>query len=212
MLLKNLDILCDKMPELRDKFNISNPSWSEIQGISEQSGYSIETLLLKDLSPFSLNLSKIKLVLLDVDGTLTDGGMYFTENGDQMKKFNTKDGMGIKIIQKLGIQTGIISASSVSGMVNARAKMLGIENVYVGKEEKTKVLSEWLERLNLSTEEIAFVGDDVNDLKIMNMVGVSVCPSDAMEIVQEQADFILKAKGGYGCVREFCEYLISAKS
>lgn len=147
----------------------------------------------------------IKLLLLDVDGTLTDGGIYIAESGEQSKRFDVKDGMGIKMATDAGVQVGIISHSSAFKMIEVRAKMLGIQNVYVGKRPKLEVLNEWLESLELKYEEIAFIGDDVNDVEIMKTVGVSACPADATQPVKEIANVLLTKNGGAGCVREFID-------
>jgi len=156
----------------------------------------------------SEKLENIKLLILDVDGTLTDGGVYVTEDGKQFKKYNAKDGLGIKELVKTGFEVGIISHSMISEMVTSRANALGIQNCYVGSENKVKVLEEWCLRLNIKKDQIAFIGDDINDLEIMQTVGVSACPSDAHSKIMQIADIILQKKGGEGAVREFIdEYL-----
>ena len=153
-------------------------------------------------------LEAIKLLILDVDGTLTDGGVYVTEEGTQFKKYNAKDGLGIRELVKTGVEVGIISHSMVSEMVMTRANALGIQNCYVGMEDKLVVLDEWCERLNIDRKEIAYIGDDVNDLSIMRAVGTSACPADSHEKILAVADIVLKKNGGQGAVREFIdEYL-----
>ncbi|MGK7393952.1 MAG: KdsC family phosphatase [Candidatus Cyclobacteriaceae bacterium M3_2C_046] len=148
---------------------------------------------------------KIKLIVADVDGTLTDGGMYITESGDEFKKFNAKDGMAMKILIQQGYKVGIISASHSKNMVIKRAEMLGVQFYYVGNELKTEVLEKWRKELNLNYDEIAFIGDDINDKGVMELVGLAACPSDAVEIIQQTADVILNKKGGEGCFREFVD-------
>ncbi len=155
-------------------------------------------------------LDSIKLLLLDVDGTLTDAGVYFTEEGKQFKKFNARDGMGIKLALKSGIEVGIISHSHITTMVTARAEMLGITYVYVGQESKMDVLNGWMEQLRLTLDQVAYIGDDVNDLEIMQAVGVSACPSDAVAAIKAIADIQLALKGGEGCVREFIDGFLIA--
>ncbi|MEM8892997.1 MAG: HAD-IIIA family hydrolase [Bacteroidota bacterium] len=156
-----------------------------------------------------VDTSKIKLVLLDVDGTMTDGGVYVTEEGKQFKKFHARDGMGIKLLQKVGIATGIISHSKSTGMVTTRAEMLSMEHVYVGSRPKLEVLQEWQDKLGLDLSEVAYVGDDVNDLEIMQAVGLSACPADAVQAIKDISGIILTKKGGDGCVRELVdEYLL----
>lgn len=156
-----------------------------------------------------MSLSQVKLIVLDVDGTLTDGGIYVTEDGSQFKKFNAKDGMGIKLMQKAGYEVGIISHSSSKGMIEARSKTLGMSLVYVGQEPKLKILDKWCEGLDISLDQVAYMGDDVNDIIIMEAVGFSACPADAVKGVLKVADVVLSKNGGEGAVREFVDdYLI----
>jgi len=152
-----------------------------------------------------MEANEIKFLVLDVDGTLTDGGIYISEKGDEMKKFNTKDGMGIKNLMKSGVEVGFISASISKQIVYNRAKMLGVKYCYAGNDDKVAILSQWLQELNVSFEEVAFIGDDVNDVRIMQEVGLSACPSDALGEVRAAANIILEKKGGQGCVREFID-------
>lgn len=154
----------------------------------------------------------IKMVILDVDGTMTDGGVYITDDGRQFKKFNARDGMGIKLLKKAGIEVGIISHSKSTGMVTTRAAMLDIEYCYVGDEDKIKVLQQWSEKLKISMENIAYVGDDVNDIEVMKKVGLSACPGDAVNAVKEIATIILSKNGGDACIREFVDdYLLAGQ-
>ena len=155
-------------------------------------------------------LSNIKLLILDVDGTMTDGGIYITDEGNQFKKYNAKDGLGIMMAQKQGVEVGIISHSRSAEMVEKRAEMIGIKYCYVGRESKALILDQWCEANSWKKEEVAFIGDDLNDLDIMEQVGVTACPSDAVEKIKEFVDVKLSKKGGDGCVREFIDlYLLS---
>ena len=155
-------------------------------------------------------LPNIKFLALDVDGVLTDGGIYVTENGDLSKKFNVKDGVGIKAALQAGIEVGFISAASRSEkLTHARAEMLGVKYSYSGSEEKVLVLNKWLAKLKIKTTEVAFIGDDVNDLKIISEAGLSACPADATEKIKKAVNIVLEKKGGEGCVREFIDkYLL----
>ena len=156
-----------------------------------------------------MDFKKIKLLVLDVDGTMTDGGVYITEKGEQFKKFNARDGMGIKLAERAGITVGIISHSLVTEMVTSRANTLGMKYFYIGQEPKLGILKNWLEELELTLDEVAYIGDDINDLEIMQAVGISVCPADAVGHIQRIADIKLSRKGGEGAVREFIdEYLL----
>ena len=149
----------------------------------------------------------IKLVLLDVDGTLTDGGIYRGNNGEELKRFNVKDGYAIVNAQKLGIEFGIITGRK-SELVEIRAKELKIKYLYQGISEKTVILEEIMKKDGLSKEEIAYMGDDLNDLLIMKQVGLSGTPKDAVDEVIKVADFVSKRNGGSGAVREFIEHIL----
>ena len=149
----------------------------------------------------------IKLVLLDVDGTLTDGGIYRGNNGEELKRFNVKDGYAIVNAQKLGIEFGIITGRK-SELVEIRAKELKIKYLYQGISEKTVILEEIMKKDGLSKEEIAYMGDDLNDLLIMKQVGLSGTPKDAVDEVIQVADFVSKRNGGSGAVREFIEHIL----
>lgn len=154
--------------------------------------------------------SNIRMLLLDVDGTLTDGGVYIDSNGLQSRKFNIRDGMGIKLLQDAGISVGLISHSSVETILHERAKMLSISYVYAGKLPKVQVLHKWMNELSITAEEIAYMGDDVNDLEIIQEAGLTACPADAHYQVVRAVDIVLQRKGGEGCVREFIDrYLLS---
>jgi len=152
----------------------------------------------------------IRLLVLDVDGTLTDGGVYIDANGVQSKKFNIKDGMGITQLREKGIHIGIISHSRSKSILDERARMLGIELMYSGKEPKLQVLDRWIKELELTYEQVSFIGDDINDLDVIHKVGLSACPHDAHFSVVKEVDVVLQRNGGDGCVREFIDrFLLS---
>ena len=152
---------------------------------------------------------KIKLLILDVDGVMTDAGMFFTENGDQIKKYNAKDGMAIMALKKSGVDVGIISSGFKLEMVKARADLLKIEHLYVGRDPKIDILNGWCEKLNIDLSEVGIIGDDINDLQVMKSVGFSAAPLDAAPVVKAQVDLVLISKGGRGCIREFIDnYLL----
>lgn len=185
----------------------------DLESIVEEYGVDLQALIFKPMfkSPeLAEKLTKIKLLILDVDGVMTDGGMYFSESGDQMKKFNTKDGMAIIHLTQGGFQVGIISSGFTGKTVQARAEMLGIQHCYVGRDKKIDILRSWCEKLNLSMDQVAIIGDDINDLNVMQHVGFKTCPSDAVEVVKKSVDLVLTKKGGEGCVREFIDnYLLN---
>ena len=149
----------------------------------------------------------IKLILLDVDGTLTDGGIYRGNNGEELKKFNVKDGYAIVNAQKLGIEFGIITGRE-SELVRTRANELNIKYLYQGISEKTVILDEIMRITGLQKEEIAYMGDDLNDIKIMKELGFSGTPLDGANEVKIIADFISAKNGGEGAVREFIEAVL----
>jgi YrbI family 3-deoxy-D-manno-octulosonate 8-phosphate phosphatase len=156
-------------------------------------------------------LKKIRCLVLDVDGVMTDGGMYFTEQGDQFKKYNTKDGMALLEIGRLGMEVAIISSGFTQEMVHARANMLGIKYCFVTREPKMEVLKKLCHDLGIDLAHVAVIGDDINDLEIIKASGISACPIDAVEDVKKHAQIILTKKGGRGCVREFVDNYLMAK-
>ncbi|MBF1334111.1 MAG: HAD-IIIA family hydrolase [Leptotrichia sp.] len=149
----------------------------------------------------------IKLVLLDVDGTLTDGGIYRGNNGEELKRFNVKDGYVIVNAQKLGIEFGIITGRK-SELVEIRSNELKIKYLYQGISEKTVILKEIMQKTELKKEEIAYMGDDLNDILIMKQSGLTGAPKDAADEVIQIADFVSGKNGGSGAVREFVEYIL----
>lgn len=185
---------------------------SDLEIICEE--YNTDLFALLFMHPWKSNhmsakLNKIRLLVLDVDGVMTDGGMYFTENGDQIKKFNTKDGMAILHLTKQDFQVAIISSGFHAHAVEKRAQMLGIQHCRVTREPKLDILAEICANLNLSLDQVAIIGDDVNDLEVMRKVGFRACPADAVHSVKREVDLILRTKGGEGCVREFIDnYLL----
>lgn len=153
-------------------------------------------------------INNLKFLVLDVDGTMTDAGVYITEEGKQFKKFNARDGMGIKLAINHGIEVGIISHSQITAMVESRANTLGMKYFYVGQKPKLEVLEEWVKQMGISMLEVGYIGDDVNDLEIMQAVGISACPSDAVEKIKKISGIHLQKKGGHGCVREFIDQYV----
>lgn len=150
---------------------------------------------------------KIKILIMDVDGTLTDGKIYIGSTGEIMKAFNVKDGMGITKLRKRGIIPTIITARQ-SDIVLNRAKELNITEIYQGIDNKVKKMKEIAAKYNCSLSEIAYIGDDENDIECMKLCGISACPSDAVEQVLNVTDFISESQGGQGAVREFAEYIL----
>jgi 3-deoxy-D-manno-octulosonate 8-phosphate phosphatase (KDO 8-P phosphatase) len=156
-------------------------------------------------STFKQKAAKIRLLVLDVDGTLTDGGVYIDANGMQSRKFHIRDGMGITQLQDKGIPVGLLSHSRAQKILDERARMLGIDRVYSGKEPKLVVLTRWMEELGLTLDQVSYIGDDINDLEILEQVGLSACPHDAHYSLIQKVDIVLQRNGGVGCVREFID-------
>lgn len=155
---------------------------------------------------------KIKLLLTDCDGVLTDGGVYYGENGEVMKRFNIRDGMGVeRLLNCAEVETGIITGE-MSPSVAKRAEKLKIKELHLGIKDKPAVLAEILKRKNLIASEIAYIGDDTNDVEIMRLVGLTACPNDAIIFAKKEADYICVAKGGNGAFREFAELIILSKT
>jgi 3-deoxy-D-manno-octulosonate 8-phosphate phosphatase (KDO 8-P phosphatase) len=164
-----------------------------------------------NLEEIAEKAQKIKLLLTDCDGVLTDGGVYYSANGEEMKKFNIRDGMGVERLRNLAdVETGIITGE-LSGSVKQRAEKLKISELHLGIKDKSTLLLDILLRKNLSSEQIAYIGDDVNDLEIMKTVGLTACPADAISFVKNQADYLCENKGGEGAFREFAELIIHYK-
>jgi len=192
--------------------NVLELSMFDLQAICEEYEVDLHSLLFKPMykpEKFSKQLAAIKLLILDVDGVLTDGGMYVSENGDQQKRFHTHDGMALLHLAKIGVEVGIISSGFTSNIVQSRAALLGIQKCYVGREPKLAILQEWCTELGIELSHVANIGDDINDLEIMKNVGLAVCPANAVNAVKSQSHIILTKKGGDGCVREFIDtYLL----
>lgn len=156
-------------------------------------------------------LKKIKLVAMDVDGTLTDGKVYYSKNGEELKAFYIRDGMGIELLHHHGIKTCIITTET-SQIVTARAMKLRIDHVILGSKNKLRDLEELSTELGITLDEVAFIGDDINDIPVIKKVGFSSCPSDAIKYVQEKVDYICSYPGGNGAVREVIEMILIAQN
>jgi len=155
-------------------------------------------------------LKRIKLLLLDVDGVLTDGGIIYNDNGSEIKVFNVKDGLGMRLLMEAGIHLGIVTGRR-SNALYGRCKDLGINLIYDGVGNKIDVLDELLDQTGVSAEEVAFIGDDLPDLALMKIIGLSIAVGDAHKSILDNADMVTSAKGGQGAVREVCETILKAK-
>lgn len=149
----------------------------------------------------------IKLAAFDVDGVLTDGSLTFDENGHEYKTFNAKDGQGIVNLNNAGVITAIITARE-NGTVYHRAKNLNIKELHQGSKNKIATLESIMQKYNISFDEIAYMGDDLPDICILEKVALKGCPNDAVEEVKAIANFKSSKNGGRGAVREFCDYIL----
>ena len=170
----------------------------------------IETLMNKAQMNKLEFIQGVKLFLTDCDGCLTDGGMYYSEYGDEMKKFNTKDGMGFKLLKELGILTGILTGENV-GLNRRRSEKLHLDIYESGCKDKASVIHDICKKRNISLDNVIYIGDDVNDIEAMKLVGFSCCPADAIQPVNEIADYVATTKGGEGVIREIVELTIKAQ-
>lgn len=152
---------------------------------------------------------QIRLLLTDNDGVLTDAGVYYSAEGEQLKRFSLRDGMGVERLRNADIEVGLITGEN-SGAVAARARKLRITELHLGIKDKLAVLKQILEQRGLSAGQVAYIGDDMNDLEIMQHAGLTACPVDAFPKIAEIADYVCRQPGGHGAFREFAEFIIAA--
>ncbi|NTV66619.1 MAG: HAD-IIIA family hydrolase [Chlorobaculum sp.] len=158
--------------------------------------------------------SRIRLVLSDNDGVFTDNGVYYSERGEEFKRYSIRDGMGVERLRAHGVETGIITGE-VSPSIVKRAQKLHIESLYLGVKDKLARLADVLSDTGLTVAEIAYIGDDVNDIEIMNAIspaGLVACPGDAMHLVEPSVHYKCTAHGGRGAFREYAEWLIALRA
>ncbi len=156
-------------------------------------------------------LSGLRLLVLDVDGVLTDGGLWTTEGGEVLKRFDVRDGLGIHLLQRAGLEVAFLSGGK-SGATEQRARYLGIRHVLTGVKDKPAALADLQRTLGVSVAESAFVGDDLNDLAVRPAVGLLVCPADAVGPLRRRADWVLDRRGGDGAVRRLADAILQARS
>jgi len=155
-------------------------------------------------------LSQLGLLVLDVDGVLTDGGLSYAPDGQVWRRFDVRDGLGLKLLQQAGITLALISGGR-SGAIERRAQDLGIEHCFTEVSDKQTQLSQLQQQLHLTPAATVFVGDDLNDLVVRPQVGVLVAPADACKALRRQADLVLRRRGGHGAVRELAERILKAR-
>lgn len=154
--------------------------------------------------------ARVRLLVLDVDGVLTDGRIYYGNDGEELKAFNIKDGLGIKLLQRAGIRVAIITGRQ-SEIVARRARELGIANVIQGREDKLEALRGLCRQQDLQVEDCAYMGDDLPDLGAINACGLGMTVADASHTVRQAADWLSALDGGAGAVREACEFILAAR-
>lgn len=152
----------------------------------------------------------IRLMAFDVDGVMTDGGLYLSDSGEEFKRFNALDGHGLKMLHASGVEIAIITGRT-SRCVAARAQNLGIQHVFQGVENKLEALLGLLDQLKLPRDAAAYMGDDVVDLMVMRHVGLSISVPDSPQMVREHSDYVTQCRGGHGAVREACELIMAAQ-
>ncbi len=178
-------------------FEIDEPSdWVIIESLMKKNG------LVDENKTFP----EIKMFLTDCDGCLTDAGMYYSEHGDELKKFNTKDGMGFSILRLKGIITGIVTSESVD-LNRRRAEKLKLDVLEAGCKDKVAVVKKLCQKYGIEMQNVAYIGDDINDIDVIKLVGLGCAPADAMPQVKEVADYVTQAKGGEGVIREVVEII-----
>ena len=155
-------------------------------------------------------LRAIELLVLDVDGVLTDGGLWFDSSGQLQKRFDVRDGLGIRLLQQAGLQLAFLSGGR-GGATEVRAQQLGIEHCLVGIKDKPPALTDLQEQLGVTAQHTCYLGDDLNDLAVRSSVGLLLAPLDACRPLRRQADAVLNHQGGHGAVRELAERILKAR-
>ena len=155
-------------------------------------------------------LRRIQLLVLDVDGVLTDGGLWFDAEGRLSKRFDVRDGLGIRLLQQAGLEIALLSGGQ-GGATEVRARQLGIDHCLVGIKDKPQALAQLQQQVGVSAEQTAFVGDDLNDLAVRPAVGLLLAPADACAPVRAGGDAVLRRRGGHGAVRELAEHILIAR-
>lgn len=180
-----------EIDELRD--------WVVIESLMKKNGF--------ETPEESVNIPKIEMFLSDCDGCLTDGGMYYSEYGDELKKFNTRDGMGFAILREKGIITGIVTSETVD-LNKRRAEKLKLDILEAGCKDKISVVKRLCQDYGIDKRNIVYIGDDINDIEVIRMVGFGCCPADALPQVKNASDYVTVANGGEGVIREVVELII----
>ncbi len=171
-------------------------------------------MLSLTLNELAQRAEKIKLVISDNDGVFTDNGVYYSERGEEMKRYSVRDGMGVERLRNSGIETSIMTGE-VSPSLKKRAEKLGMKSLYLGVKDKLSMLETVLAETGLHRYELAYIGDDVNDVEIMKEIareGLTACPQDATDFVEPYIHYRAQADGGYGAFRDFAEWLLALRN
>jgi len=184
----------------------TNPDIDDLIHFSRYFKYSIDQLLTLDLKARHkiINPKNIKMLVIDVDGVLTNGGIIYTENGDELKVFNSKDGLAIKRLSNQ-LTIGLLSNALTPKIIEKRAQILNVQYFSTGDERKFVTLNNWIKKERIKLTDVAYIGDDVNDVEIFDQVGLTACPADAVDVIKSKAHIVLRNRGGRGCVREFID-------
>lgn len=194
------NILAVEMPE-ETYYEIDEPSdWTIMEQLMQN----------KATKQYSDRISRISMVLTDSDGCLTDGGMYYSEKGDELKKFNTRDGVGFAMLKQQGILTGIVTGENVE-LVKRRAEKMQLDICECGINDKLACIQELCAKYDIPLANVAYLGDDINDLRVIDAVGFGCCVQDAVDKVKAKAKYITTCKGGDGAVREIAEMICNSK-
>lgn len=175
--------------------------------IDEPSDWKIIENIMKDKLSVDKKVPTINMLVTDCDGCLTDGGMYYSEKGDELKKFNTKDGMGIKLLKSHGVKVGIITGEDMK-LNERRAKKMKLDFIKGGIENKLEILKQICKEYSIDLENVAYIGDDINDLEVIQSVGFGCCVNNAVDELKDHAKYISKLSGGEGAVREIIDYIL----
>lgn len=185
---------------------INQASPDELVRFADAVAVPLDLLFRVDLEARAQARSRdIRLLCMDMDGVLTDAGMYYTEQGDELKKFNAKDGLAIRDIRKKGIHTGIITHGFNTNLITKRAERLQIDFLEVSQAPKLETLTNWCANIGISLSQVCYIGDDRNDLEVLQAVGFSACPADAVNEVKAIVNVIGSRVGGDACVRELID-------
>ena len=205
---KNLKASGSRLSGTIGFWEMSEESYTEID--SETDWLLVEHLFTQNRRRSHRNIAvkNIQLVVMDVDGVLTDAGMYYSEKGDELKKFNTRDAKGLELLRANGIKTAIITSENTD-LLERRARKMKIDYIFQGIQNKLECLRGLLTSLELKPEHVLYIGDDLNDLEVLKFVGFACCPADAVNEVKQSTDYICTHNGGAGCVREVCDYLLN---